>query len=62
MELPGLELRPEDLYNGTSKLDLLLLLTEAQDTIQGSLEYSADLFEPETAQRMVRHFLVLLEV
>ncbi|AUX45575.1 uncharacterized protein SOCE26_070690 [Sorangium cellulosum] len=61
MELPGLELLPEELHNGTSKLDLLLLLAEAPDGIHGSLEYSAELFEPETAQRMVRHFLVLLE-
>ena len=41
--------------------DLTLDLTNGVDGIEGSLEYSSDLFEPASAARMKRHFLVLLE-
>jgi amino acid adenylation domain-containing protein len=61
LEMPGLTLTPVDVHNGTAKLDLLLLLTETPEGINGCLEYNADLYEPETAARMVDHFCVLLE-
>ena len=61
IDMPGLKLCPVDVHTGTAKLDLLLLLAETPEGINGCLEYNADLFEPETAARMVAHFTVLLE-
>nr|BFE74695.1 hypothetical protein GCM10020092_079960 [Actinoplanes digitatis] len=40
---------------GTAKFDLELLLTEEGDTVRGRLEYSLDLFDEDTAHRIVRY-------
>ncbi len=41
--------------------DLNLLFFENNGELQGKLEYSTDLFEDATAERMARHFQTLLE-
>jgi len=61
LDLPGLKMSPFDVHNGTSKLDLLLLLTETPEGVEGFLEYSTDLFEPATIGRMAAHLTTLLE-
>jgi amino acid adenylation domain-containing protein len=41
--------------------DLTLNLWEQGDEIQGQLEYNTDLFDRETMERVVRHYLTLLD-
>jgi len=45
---------------GTARADLLLFLTEEENSLSCLVEYSTDLFEPATIQRLLRHFEVLL--
>jgi len=40
----------------TAKCDLSLLLADTSDGVTGVLEYSADLFERSTIERMARHY------
>nr|WP_277991511.1 non-ribosomal peptide synthetase [Corallococcus macrosporus] len=60
LEAPGLTLAPVEQESQTAKLDLVLALTRTDAGFQGTLEYSTDLFTPETAARMVAHLEVLL--
>ena len=61
LDLPGLTLRrmPQELT--VAKLDLSLEMYETSDGLVGGFEYNSDLFTKETIQRMVAHFLTLLE-
>ncbi|ASS74700.1 hypothetical protein CIG75_06745 [Tumebacillus algifaecis] len=59
-ELPGLTLDTVQVDTGTSKFDLSLYLTEQEEGISGTVEYSTDLFQAETVARMMRHFENLL--
>ncbi|HZI07435.1 MAG TPA: amino acid adenylation domain-containing protein, partial [Archangium sp.] len=59
--LPGLTLRPLPVDGGTAKFDLTLYVTEGEQGLETALEYNADLFEQETAARMLGHLEVLLE-
>jgi hypothetical protein len=61
LELPGLKITPRDVDSGTSKFDLTLRLTEQHSELHGELEYSTELFEGETAARLVGHLRTLLE-
>ncbi|WP_420130151.1 amino acid adenylation domain-containing protein, partial [Longimicrobium sp.] len=45
----------------TAKFDLALALAGDASGVTGSLEYSTDLFERGTVQRMIRHFVRVLE-
>src|SRR5437660_330780 len=60
LELAGLKLSPIAMENGTAKFDLTLFLWERGDTLTGALEYSTDLFDEPTIQRMAGHFQSLL--
>ncbi|HMJ42935.1 MAG TPA: amino acid adenylation domain-containing protein [Pseudolabrys sp.] len=46
---------------GTSKFDLTLTLIETGVGLIGGIEYSAELFEPETIDRIIHHLRALLE-
>jgi len=46
---------------GTAKFDLALAVAEAGDRLQGAVEYSTDLFDPVTIDRLVDHFAILLD-
>ncbi len=46
--------------SGTAKFDLLLSLVDDGRQVTGYFEYSADLFDAETINRMARHFEILL--
>ncbi|HEX5886547.1 MAG TPA: amino acid adenylation domain-containing protein, partial [Pyrinomonadaceae bacterium] len=61
LELPGLNLSLLPNESVTTKFDLTLFLNETSDALHVSLEYSTDLFEPETVGRMLAHFEKLLE-
>jgi amino acid adenylation domain-containing protein len=58
--LPGVELRRMPIRRTSAKFDLLLSLVDA-DEPRGSCEYSTDLFEQATIERMLGHFRRVLE-
>ena len=60
LDLPGLSFRGLEVEPGTAKVDLILELVEAEG-VSGRLEYAADLFDRETAERMAERLRVLLE-
>jgi hypothetical protein len=60
LELPGLTLSARGGESDTAKLDLMLMLSEGEDGLSGTLEYNTDLFAPETVARMRGHYEVLL--
>jgi amino acid adenylation domain-containing protein len=57
-ETAGLDMQVD---TGTSKFDLLLLLAEKGEGLKGLCEYSTDLFDIATVDRMLGHYLHLLE-
>ncbi|NBC46059.1 amino acid adenylation domain-containing protein, partial [Corallococcus exiguus] len=61
LNVPGLSFEQLPLESASAKFDLTLTLQESPQGFMGVLEYSSDLFDASTAQRMVGHFGVLLE-
>jgi amino acid adenylation domain-containing protein len=59
--LPGLNECRIDTDNRTAKFDLSLELIEGRGGLRGALEYSTDLFEAVTIQRMAGHFLRVVQ-
>lgn len=59
--LPGVEQEPILTDRGTAKFDVTFFATETPDGLRLSLEYCTDLFERDTARRMLEHYRVLLE-
>jgi len=60
-EAGGLAMTPLVDESASSKYDLTLSLSEFEGGLDALVEYSTDLFERETIQRMLEHFGVLLE-
>lgn len=60
LELPNLSVEPANGYGGAVKFDLVLNMQETGDGLAGSFEYSTDLFDDSTIERMTRHFEMLL--
>ncbi|HEY6147698.1 MAG TPA: condensation domain-containing protein, partial [Thermoanaerobaculia bacterium] len=58
---PGLEMEWVPVKTPTSKVDLTLTARERQGRLGGDWEYSTDLFDESTIQRMATHFETLLE-
>ena len=58
--LGELQVERLSVHNGTSKFDLWLALWENDSTLAGTLEYSTDLFDAATAERIARHYCHLL--
>jgi amino acid adenylation domain-containing protein len=61
VELSGLSINPMQVGTETAKFDLSLFMWEVSDEIKGSLEYSTDLFDNVTINRMIGHFKTLLK-
>ncbi|MEM9004406.1 MAG: amino acid adenylation domain-containing protein [Cyanobacteria bacterium P01_F01_bin.86] len=61
IELPGLTLSQLELETSVSKFDLTLFVTETASGLVGNWEYSTDLFDASTIERMAGHFQNLLE-
>ncbi|WP_172844422.1 non-ribosomal peptide synthetase [Tumebacillus algifaecis] len=61
LELPGLTLEPAEIDNGMAKFDLSLLLMQEAEGLSATFEYSLDLFEESTVERMMGHFVTLLQ-
>jgi amino acid adenylation domain-containing protein len=59
-QLPGLRLQPIGVHTGTAKFELTLSLAEDGARLAGSLEHRSDLFERDTALRMLGHLRTLL--
>lgn len=61
LSLPGFQVASVPMDIGTCICDLLLSFTEVGDKLTGFIEYSTDLFDRSTIQRMIDFYLTLLE-
>ncbi len=61
LELGNLRSEPLAVDNASSKFDLSLSLGEEGDCLRGTLEYSTQLFDAATIERLVLHFGTLLD-
>jgi amino acid adenylation domain-containing protein len=57
---PGWGLATEEICNGGSKLDLMIVVDDRKDRISGPITYNPDLFDSATIERMVGHWQTLL--
>ncbi len=58
---PGWDLATEEICNGGSKLDLMIVVDNRDDSIFGPITYNPDLFSPGTIRQIVGHWQTLLE-
>ena len=58
--LTGLAMRPLETTHDTSKLDLSLWMMESGQGIFGVWEYSTELFDRDTIERLTTHFVTLV--
>lgn len=61
LKLPGLQTAPYRIDSGASDFDLTLMMWETEGQLAGYFQYSTDLFDQKTVERIARHFQVLLE-
>ncbi len=61
LDLPGLAVTTIPVDPGVSKFDLSLYLVDDGRDLVADLEYSADLFDEATADRILDHYLTLLQ-
>jgi amino acid adenylation domain-containing protein len=61
LRLDGIDIEPMALTPKASKFDLSLFLQEQQDRLLGLFEYSTDLLDRATIERMVEHYRLLLD-
>jgi amino acid adenylation domain-containing protein len=59
--LEGLEVESVLAESRTAKFDLTMMLTDGDETIDLEIEYSTDLFDEASVERMAGHFGALLE-
>lgn len=60
LSFSGIELTQLNLDRATAKFDLVMMLWEEEEGAYGALEYSTDLFEARTIERMLAHYMHLL--
>jgi amino acid adenylation domain-containing protein len=60
-DLQGLSFSPLPVKTGATEFDLYLLMRDTEEGLVCVLEYSPDLFDEETAWRMLGHFSILLD-
>ncbi|KFA88634.1 condensation domain-containing protein, partial [Archangium violaceum] len=61
LNLPGLKMRPVTLESESSKFDMTVAFTERAEGFLAEVEYSTDLYESSTLQRMLEQMQLLLE-
>jgi amino acid adenylation domain-containing protein len=57
---PGWDLATEEVSNGGSKLDLIVVVDDRGDGISGPITYNPDLFDGSTITRVIGHWQTLL--
>ncbi|MFG1989877.1 amino acid adenylation domain-containing protein [Actinoplanes sp. NPDC048988] len=60
LSLPGVGAERLYPHNGTAKYDIFLSLVPRQGAFRGTLEYSTDLYDHDTATRLTERYLTLL--
>jgi hypothetical protein len=60
IDLPGLETRELDIYNGTAKFDLDVALVRRTDTLDGYVEYNTDVFDQPQVEALAERFAAIL--
>jgi amino acid adenylation domain-containing protein len=60
LELPGLALKTHPMPTETTKVELTCMFTEVEGVLEGRLEYSRDLFDSSTMERLAGHLTRLL--
>jgi non-ribosomal peptide synthetase component F len=61
LRTPGLLVTPIELPSRSAKFDLTLFATEVPEGLRLTMEFSSDLFDAETVERMLAHYRNLLE-
>ncbi len=61
LKLAGINLSIEPIYTGTAKSDLTLWAIEQPDHLDVTAEFNTDIFEAATIQRMMAHYVTVLE-
>lgn len=61
LQLPGLEIELIELENNTTKFDLILNVTDGDLPLKCKLEYNTDLFDDSTMDRLIGHYLKILQ-
>ena len=61
LKFSGLNIETLEFESAISKFDITLDFTETVNGLYGNIEYNTDLFEPDTIERMAKHFVVLVE-
>ncbi|MDI1443026.1 non-ribosomal peptide synthetase [Polyangium sp. 6x1] len=60
LEIPGLAVRTLDAHLPTARFDFTLDLGPVPDGLSGFVEYSAELFDESTIERMMEHFSTIV--
>lgn len=58
--LEGLTVVPRDIHNGTAKFDLVIIAEHRDKELRLDVEYSADLFDRATVERLVHSYETIL--
>lgn len=61
LRLPSVSIEPMEIELGTSKFELTVTLSESVSGLVGDVEYSSELFDEASIERLVAHFHTLLE-
>ena len=61
LELPGLSLTGFEFENRIAPLDLVFALYEEDERLTGAIQYSTELFDPQTVEQMLGRYRELLE-
>ena len=60
-QLSGIDITPVDVHNGTSKFDISMFVVKKPEGLICTVEYSTEIFDPSTIQRLLGHYRALLE-
>ncbi|GAA2657407.1 non-ribosomal peptide synthetase [Paractinoplanes durhamensis] len=60
IEMPGLHVRPYRVPTGTARFDLMISVREQHGTLTATLEYSTDLYEPDSVRILAERWQRLL--